>query len=97
MCICKIDTSIGYSEKSSKKDIASFFEKIAQSDDAFLLQTDKVDSGEYPSFVKEDEPSHVIYKEVRYHNILENLLIKDEKIKVIGIIRNPFAVVSSFS
>ena len=84
------------SEKSSKKDIVSFFEKIAQSDDDFLLQTDKVDSGEYPSFVKEDEPSHVIYKEVRYHNILENLLIKDEEIKVIGIIRNPFAVVSSF-
>ena len=35
------------SEKSSKKDIVSFFEKIAQSDDDFLLQTDKVDRGSY--------------------------------------------------
>ena len=83
-------------EKSTQEDILTFFEKISKSNDDFLLQTDKVQSGEYPSFAKEDKLSHIVYKEVRYHNILENLLRKDEELKVIGLIRSPFAVINSF-
>ena len=83
-------------EHSTKKEILTFFDKITRSNDNFLLQTDKINSGEYPIFRKEESFSHVVYKEVRYHHILENILKQDQEIKVIGLIRSPFAVISSF-
>ena len=83
-------------DKSSREDVIDFFENIAKSLDDFLLQKDKIENGEYPSFAKDDEFTHIVYKEVRYHNILENLLVQDEDLKVIGLVRNPFAVISSF-
>ena len=83
-------------DKSSREDIVRFFENIAKSSDDFLLQKDKIDNEEYPLFEKDSNLTHIIYKEVRYHNILENLLTKDKDLKVIGLVRNPFAVISSF-
>lgn len=83
-------------EESNQDDIISFFDRISESDDDFLLQSDKIKSGEYPAFIKEDVSSHVIYKEVRYHNILENILDQDSELKVIGLVRSPFSVVNSF-
>ena len=83
-------------EHSTKKEILTFFDKITRSNDNFLLQTDKINSGEYPIFRKEESFAHVVYKEVRYHHILENILKQDQEIKVIGLIRSPFAVISSF-
>ena len=58
-------------EHSTKKEILTFFDKITRSNDNFLLQTDKINSGEYPIFRKEENFAHVVYKEVRYHHILE--------------------------
>lgn len=81
---------------SSKKKINEFFELIAQSEDEFLIQKEKVLQGIYPKFHKNKSGTHVAYKEVRYHHILENMLKVDPDIIVIGIIRNPYAVVSSF-
>jgi len=83
-------------DKSSREDVVGFFENIAKSSDDFLLQKDKIENGEYPSFTKDDEFTHIIYKEVRYHNIIKNMLTKDKELVVIGLIRNPFAVVNSF-
>ena len=83
-------------EKSSREDILTFFKLIAKSNDDFLLQSDKVENGEYPYFSKNDKITHIVYKEVRYHNILKNMLTKDEDLVVIGLIRNPYAVVNSF-
>ena len=83
-------------DKSSREDVVGFFENIAKSSDDFLLQKDKIENGEYPLFKKDDNLTHIIYKEVRYHNILENLLAQDKDLKVIGLVRNPFAVISSF-
>ena len=82
--------------KSSQNEIINFFNKISQSNDDFLTQSSKIDSGEYPKFKKNNEFSHVVYKEVRYHHILDNLLKKDKELIVIGLIRSPFAVISSF-
>ncbi len=83
-------------ENSSRKEINAFFNDISLSNDNFLKQQDKIDSGSYPNFNKDDLFSHVIYKEVRYHHILENLLKQDKEIRIIGLIRNPFAVIHSF-
>ena len=40
--------------------------------------------------------THVIYKEVRYHHILENLLAVDKGIKLVLLVRNPVEVMSSW-
>ena len=38
----------------------------------------------------------LVYKEVRYHHLLENMLEQDEDLRVIGLIRNPMAVIHSW-
>ena len=81
---------------SALQDIDTFFEDIEKSNDLFLLQQEKVNKGIYPNFQKSNHVSHVAYKEVRYHHILENMLKTDPDIQVIGIVRNPYAVINSF-
>lgn len=82
-------------EKSSKNKINTFFKKIAMDNSDFLIQKDKINQGLYPRFTKTDY-THVIYKEVRYHHILDNLLEKDKELKIIGLIRNPYAIIYSY-
>ena len=53
------------------------------------------EKGLIPKFKKEISEI-LVYKEVRYHYILENLLEKDTEIKVVGIIRNPLSVITSW-
>ena len=81
---------------SSAQKIASFFGKIALSNDAFLCQQENIDKGLYPKFDKDKQSTHIVYKEVRYHHILHNMLKTDNQVKLIAIIRNPLAVVNSF-
>ena len=81
---------------SSKESINIFFELISQSQDTFLLQTEKIEQGIYPNFQKNKQSTHIAYKEVRYHHILENMLKVDPDVIVIGIVRSPYAVINSF-
>jgi sulfotransferase family protein len=83
-------------ENSSLEEINNFFQNIAKSDDEFLNQTEQIKKGSYPIFKKNDTFTHIIYKEVRYNHIIKNLLEKDSEIKVIGIVRNPLAVINSW-
>ncbi|MEJ2594752.1 MAG: sulfotransferase domain-containing protein, partial [bacterium] len=41
-------------------------------------------------------PTHIIYKEVRYHYIIKNLLEQDDTLQVIGLVRNPMAALNSW-
>ncbi|REE83098.1 sulfotransferase domain-containing protein [Lutibacter oceani] len=83
------------SANSTSEEIDTFFLELEKSDDDFLNQTEGKNRGIIPSFNK-DVPTSIIYKEVRYHNILNNLLEKDASIKVIGLVRNPFSTISSW-
>jgi len=87
-----------YLDKNSTKDrINNFFNKIARNNSDFLIQKEKVDSGFYPVFKKNKRYTHIVYKEVRYHHIVKNMLDKtDNNLLLIGIVRNPFAVINSF-
>lgn len=80
---------------SSKEEIVNFFNQIANSDDEFINQSLAKSSGLIPSFNKE-ETKLIAYKEVRYHYVLRNLLLKDKDLKVIGLIRDPRAVIFSW-
>jgi hypothetical protein len=80
---------------STKTEIVGFFESISRSSDSFLLQEEQVKTGGYPSF-KKALPACCVYKEVRFHHILENLLAEDDELIAIGIVRNPLAVIYSW-
>jgi len=80
---------------STKKEIEDFFRRITLSNDPFINQITAKEKGIVPSFSKQ-EPLVTVYKEVRYHHIIKNLLIQTPEIKVIGLIRHPLATLYSW-
>lgn len=80
---------------SDREEIEHFFEVLAQTEDDFLDQKGRRTDGRFPQFAKSD-PTHVAYKEVRFHNVLWNLLRKHEEVLLCAVIRNPLAVVCSW-
>jgi hypothetical protein len=83
-------------ENSTKARIDEFFRLCAETKDDFICQTDKRKQGILPSFEKRGGVSHIVYKEVRYVNVLANLLRKDGSVRLICLIRNPLAVLASW-
>ncbi|MCH9661355.1 MAG: sulfotransferase [Bacteroidetes bacterium] len=82
------------SERSTTSEIQDFFDKILSSEDEYLHQINEIAHGKVPSFEK-CSLTHLVYKETRYHYILDNLL-KNSNTQFIGIIRNPLSVLHSF-
>jgi hypothetical protein len=58
-------------------------------------QTAKRNSGDFPKFHK-TQPTHIVYKEVRYMNILYNLMRRSESVFLCAVIRNPLSVTNSW-
>lgn len=81
---------------SEPERIRQFFADILESDDDFLLQTEARNTGRLPYFVKDASPSVVAYKEVRYHDILPNLLRMCTPLRVVVIVRDPLATIASW-
>lgn len=85
----------GFLDETSTPDkIQQFFDGIYSSDDAYLNQIQETKDGKVPTFNKL-ESTHLVYKEVRYHYVLDNLL-QNSDMQLLGIIRNPLSVLSSF-
>lgn len=82
-------------ENSDKAQIEFFFKILAEKRDNFLDQVENRKAGILPCFYKKDI-THIIYKEVRYHNLLHNMLMQIDDIKLIAIIRNPIEVLVSW-
>lgn len=83
------------SQHSTKTEIDSFFKKLISVQSDFLDQISQKEKRIVPTFQKK-EIKAIAYKEVRYHHILSNLLEQDKSIKVIGLIRDPRAVLYSW-
>ncbi|MBF8150974.1 sulfotransferase domain-containing protein [Winogradskyella sp. F6397] len=83
-------------EFSSSKDITDFFDGIYNSDDDFINMRDTDLLKGYPQFKKMEEQQHLVFKHVRYHNVLPNLMKNHSYLKLILVIRNPLAVLSSW-
>lgn len=83
------------SPSSDEEEINLFFTDLKRTSDDFMDQVEGKKKGIIPDFAKMT-PRTIVYKEVRYHHILENLLAKDSNIKVVGLIRNPLSVISSW-
>lgn len=76
-------------ETSSSQEIDSFFQELYATQDDFVLQKSL-------SFYKESPYTHLVLKEARYLNIIRNLIIKKPNIRIVGIVRNPLSVISSW-
>lgn len=75
--------------------IEELWAELLQSDDSFIKQAENRANGFLPRF-KKSNSSHIAYKEVRYHNLLPHLIARAPKLKVVLIVRDPRAVISSW-
>jgi hypothetical protein len=80
---------------SSKEEIQEFYEKLLLSKDTFINQYDRRNSGDYPTFNKANI-THVAFKEVRYINILSNLMRRSPDLMLCLVMRNPYSVINSW-
>jgi hypothetical protein len=83
------------SATSTRNDINSFYEDLKTTEDGFVTQIEGRQAGIKPQFDK-SYITHVAYKEVRYHFILDNLLRQNPNQKVIALVRHPLSVLSSW-
>jgi hypothetical protein len=81
--------------RSSPEEVERFFHLLAITADDFMDQVERRASGALPHFAKKD-PTHLVYKEVRYHHVLANLLHCDRELRLVAVIRNPLAVLASW-
>ncbi len=80
--------------ESSQKEITHFHEKLLQTNDDFVCQRQNISGNQTPTFSK-TQRTHLVWKEVRYLDIIHNLL-KQSKIKVVGIVRHPCGTIHSW-
>jgi hypothetical protein len=80
---------------SSAEEIRTFFKEILYSQDAFATMKSEAQK-DYPDFHKSAVPTHIVFKETRYLHIIENMLAQCSEVKIIGIVRNPLAVLASW-
>jgi len=83
------------SEHSSAEEIHTFFKEILYSQDDFATMTSAAQK-DYPTFQKSALPTHIAFKETRYLYVIENILTQCSEVKIIGIVRNPLAVMASW-
>lgn len=83
------------SECSSAEEISSFFQEINCTQDAYASMTSEAQKN-YPIFRKSSLPTHIVFKETRYLHIIENMLAQCNEVKIVGIVRNPLAVLASW-
>lgn len=74
----------------------SFFDRLLVTQDDFVLQRGAAALAGYELEFPKLEITHLAYKEVRYHEVLQNLLSRLPTVRGIGIIRNPCAVIHSW-
>jgi hypothetical protein len=83
-------------ENSTKREFDKLLNDIYNLDSPFLSQDDKRKSGEYPTFKKNENPGDFVLKENRYQYVIEPLMRKSPNVQLVGIIRNPNAVLNSW-
>ena len=83
------------SDTSGKDELERFFSTLAATNSEFLDQTRDRENGTKPRFRKANA-THLVYKEVRYHYVLENLFRKLDSFRAILLIRCPLATLASF-
>tara|TARA_R110002049_G_scaffold270669_2_gene447683 strand:+ start:3524 stop:4330 length:807 start_codon:yes stop_codon:yes gene_type:complete len=82
-------------ENSTKEQISDFFDEILNSQDEYVMMKTESQKGN-PTFLKDNNPSYVMFKETRYLQVVENILLRCSDVKIIGLVRNPLATMASW-
>ncbi len=85
------------SKSSTKKEIDEFFSDIIITDDNFVING--LASAKEINLLKFDKltnPTHLVMKHVRYMQLIENLILNTNNLRVVAIIRHPCAVINSW-
>ena len=82
---------------SDAEEISTFFADLLRTTDDFVLQKGDASLAGYELSFPKREISHLVYKEVRYHDLIPRLLAVDPDFAAIGIVRDPRAVIQSWS
>ncbi|HKX46391.1 MAG TPA: sulfotransferase [Planctomycetota bacterium] len=72
------------------------FDELFESRADFLLQRDKRASGEYPELRETGAEDVLAFKENRYQSVIAPMLRRVPRLSVVGIVRNPCAVLNSW-
>jgi hypothetical protein len=81
---------------STREEYEAFMRELYATEDPFLLQTDKRESGVLPDFSKNDSPRILVMKKARYHYLHIRFLNYFPNLKLLAIVRNPCAVLASW-
>jgi len=81
---------------SLRHEYEEFFKGLYQSDDVFLLQTDKRQDGQYPVFRENPSPSCLAFKTCRYQYLIPKMLGLFPNLVLIGIVRHPCGAINSW-
>jgi hypothetical protein len=84
------------SYETSRDELQRFFADLYESADLFLRQQERRDSGLYPTFVKCESPSHLVFKENRYQYLIPCLLDRAPNLKLVSIVRHPCGALLSW-
>lgn len=84
-------------ETSTRDQIEGFIRALLETDDDFVLQRNAASLAGYTLEFRKLAITHLVYKEVRHHEILENLLVRVPQAVGIGIVRHPCAVIHSWA
>lgn len=82
-------------EKSGTDRFEEFFSRLCSIQDEFVDQISARKTGVLPTFLKTN-PTHVVYKEVRYHNVLRNMMLRLQSVKLVLLIRDPVSTLESW-
>jgi hypothetical protein len=84
------------SETSSTQELIALFRDMFASEDDFVTQRGNARlARSAPEFIK-STPTHLVYKEVRFHHLLPHLLDVLPEFKTIGLVRDPRFVLASW-
>jgi hypothetical protein len=81
---------------STAEEHMKFLDGLWGTESEFLTQADKVRSGDYPDFKHSGSETTLVFKENRYQSVIEPMLRRVPNAKVIGLVRNPCAVINSW-
>jgi hypothetical protein len=84
--------------ESNSEEIGEFLKELYEvDDDEFILGNWRKELlPDLPRLNKEPFPAFMVMKMVRYHHLIEKFMWADEAMKIIGIVRNPCAVINSW-
>ncbi len=83
-------------EMSTKEEWIIFFDNVFNTKDPFINQVERREKGDFFNFPKLTKQEFLCIKDVRYHEVIPTLLKYFSQIKIIHIVRNPCATISSW-